>query len=469
MSCAGGGYLSGNTLVAYPFEDGQLLAWGCPPEEARLRQSALEACFADASLSIDADPGSLDGDGWPSVGDFRFGGSYIDFSLSVRGVPFRLTASAMDSAERFPVKRVWTDWGTCAMTMSSEGIRSLLALGIPPPGHASPSPSGREGLWLRLCARCFSVHPRCLTSVRVYDGVGEMGKGPHFVLDGDVAIMAGNNMEAEAGDDGVTLSAVPGAGMGAIPCAGSSGKGGRPPIVGPDGHVRIFCDTCLDVEPGIVADADGRRLYGQIRLHSKCTSCCTCEMYGSIVNDRLRPLADTVRRARADIAGLLATYEEAVERFNARVSKPTLDDVGLTLTGMPAGGRLGPQLAGTRIRGQMGRCAFTAILRNSSYAVLDASVYSIAGTDDVVEASASWIEDGAPRTMTGDSAGAITGRTFPVRPGQSLALTFVSRSRSMVGSVTTGGYSGSVSIGLSYTTLSGERGSLGTISRSVEV
>lgn len=466
MSCAGNGYLTGNTLVAYPFEDGQLLAWGCAPDEARLRQSALEACFADASLYISSDRASLDGDGWPSVGDFRFGLDYIGFSISVGGLLASFHATA--SSERFVTKYQWVNWGECAITASSEGIRSLLALGISPPAPV-PSSSGREGAWLRLCARCFSLHPRCLTSVRVYDGVGDMGKGPHFVLDGDIAIMAGNNMEAEAGDGGVTLSAVPGAGMGTIPCADTCEKGGASPIIGPDGHVRIFGDTCFDVEPGIVADTDGKRLYGQIRLHSKCTSCCTCEMYGSIVNDRLRPLADTVRKAKADIAGLLATYEDAVERFNARMSKPTLDDVGLTLTGMPAGNRLGPQLENTDVRGLMGRCAFTAILRNSSYAVLDASVYSIAGTDDVVEVSASWIEDGVPKTRTGDSAGAITGLTFPVRPGQSLALTFVSKRRSMVGSVTTGGYQGSVSIGLSYTTLSGEKGSLGILKKSVEV
>ena len=193
-------------------------------------------------------------------------------------------------------------------------------------------------------------------------------------------------------------------------------------------------------------------------------------MYESIVNDRLAPLSAIVRQAKADIASQLSEYENAVKRFNQRLLRPTASDVRLSLSGMPVGANLSPKLAETKVKGKMGRCAFTAILRNSSYSVINATVYSLAGSDTVVEASASWSDaDGTPKSKTGNAASDIVGQTFSIMPGMSLVVTFVSVKNEMVGAASTGGYKGSISVGLSYSTENGPSGSLGIMRKSVEV
>ena len=203
---------------------------------------------------------------------------------------------------------------------------------------------------------------------------------------------------------------------------------------------------------------------------AKCTACCTCAMYESIVNDRLAPLSAIVRQAKADIASHLSEYENAVKRFNHRLLRPTASDVRLSLSGMPVGANLSPKLAETKVKGKMGRCAFTAIIRNSSYSVINATVYSLSGSDTVVEASASWSgADGTPKSKTGNAASDIVGQTFSIMPGMSLVVTFVSVKNEMVGAASTGGYKGSISVGISYSTENGPSGSLGIMRKSVEV
>ena len=95
------------------------------------------------------------------------------------------------------------------------------------------------------------------------------------------------------------------------------------------------------------------------------------------MNDRLVPLSNAVRQARSDLRRYLSDYESAVRRFNQRLMRPTLSDVRLSLSGMPVGANLSPKLSETKVKGKMGRCAFTAILRNSSYSVITATVYSL--------------------------------------------------------------------------------------------
>ncbi len=469
MSC-GNGYLTGNMLIPFPFEDGQVLAW---PDKAEEAQLLLDRCFVDAGVSVH---GADIADGWPSIGKLATGASWISFVLSAGGMERPITISATDA--RFPIVSGKADFGSYVIVASSEGIRDFLSFcssnSISPPVPGSSSPSERVGdFFLRLCAKCVTRSPIGLTSIKVYDGVNAKSEGPHFVLKGDVAIKPGNNMLlSEPDENGIQIGAVPGAGMGVVPCMCEDNAVVKSPIMSPDGHTRIFNDTCYDIEPWIETKSEGgvTERIGHIQLHAKCTACCTCAMYESIVNDRLAPLSAIVRQAKADIASQLSEYENAVKRFNQRLLRPTASDVRLSLSGMPVGANLSPKLAETKVKGKMGRCAFTAILRNSSYSVINATVYSLAGSDTVVEASASWSDaDGTPKSKTGNAASDIVGQTFSIMPGMSLVVTFVSVKNEMVGAASTGGYKGSISVGLSYSTENGPSGSLGIMRKSVEV
>ena len=509
-------------LIPFPFEDGRRLAWNTGSadldDEA---QRLIERCFVDACVNVS---GADIENGWPSIGGFSVGPSNLSFSVSAGGSDVAVTLA--ESASGFPIVSGKAPFGSYVVVTSAEGIMDFLAFcsenSISPPVPGSSSPSERDGVFLRLCAKCVTKSPVGLTSIRVYDGVKPSGfdtkyngylvgdtcsrnglfyvclkniskgsewddddwevvslmdiskRNPNFIMTGNVAVKPGNNMLlSEPDENGIQIGAVPGAGMGVVPCSCENKAVVKSPIMSPDGHTRIFNDTCYDVEPWIESvEEEGvvvKRI-GHIQLHAKCTACCTCAMYESIVNDRLVPLSNAVRQARSDLGRYLSDYESAVRRFNQRLMRPMLSDVRLSLSGMPVGANLSPKLSDTKVKGKMGRCAFTAILRNSSYSVITAMVYSLTGSDSVVEASASWSdEDGVPKSKSGNSASDIVGQSFTIMPGMSLVVAFVSVKNDMVGAASTGGYVGSISVGLSYSTDGGPSGSLGILRKTVEV
>lgn len=471
MSCAGNGYLTGNMLVAFPFEDGQCLPW---PESVREEaQLMLNRCFVDACVSLSAE--DVSEEEWPSVVVLSASLPVLTFSLNACGMSKVFSVSSSGSAV-FPVVSGSCDFGSYVISLSSEGIRGFCEFcesnNISPPVYGSSSPSGRDGgLSLRLCPRCVSVSPKGLKSLRVYDGVSPIESGPHFVLSGDVAIVPGNNMEisdpSEDGfiDNGLRIGAVPGAGMGQVPCVCEESEVPVSNIAGRDGHVRFFNDTCYDLEP-VTTD-------GTLRIHAKCTACCTCKMYESIVNDRLRVIADSIRSAKKLIGTHLDTYESGVAAFNERMSKPRIDDIQMSLTGMPVSGNTSADIKttkGNNVKGMMLRCSFASVIRNTSYVAIVAKIHSMSANDRIVEASASWTDEGGgPLSVTSDNdAGEskLIGIPFVIYPGRSLVITFVSRRLEMTMHAfgRAGEYTASISVGFD-----GPEGSVGVLSRSIRV
>ena len=465
MSCAGNGYLTGNTLVAFPFADDQCLNWPAhvPRADAQL---ALQRCFADAAVSLNAT--AVTDDRWPCIGAFEVNGTTLSFVLSADGASVPISVAA--GRTKFPIVSGRAPFGTYVLVLCAEALRDFCAAGFPHPVTGNSSASWREGgCFLGLCQKCVTLTPIGLTSIRVFDGVNARAEGPHFVLRGDIAIKPGNNMRLTEYEDslGLRLNAIPGAGLGVVPCGCTGGTEKKSPIFSPDGQTRLFNDTCYDLEPRLVAVDKGGvvKRVGYLQIHAKCTACCTCDMYASLVNDRLAPLAGLVRKAKSDLAGLLSDYETAVAKFNRRLKNPTLEDVSVSLSGMPVGSNLGVKLGQTNVKGNMGRCAFTAIVRNSSFSSLSATIYALSGTDEIIEVSASWSDAaGNPESKTSDSTIGIIGQTFTLHPGRSLIVTFIAMRKELVGSVKTGGYSGTISVGLSSAS-----GSLGIVKKSVEV
>ena len=465
MSCAGHGYLTGNTLVAFPFADDQCLAWPVDVPRAEA-QRALERCFADAAVNLNVE--AVDAAAWPRLMNFTVSGTTLSFVLTAAGASIPLSVAVARTP--FPILSGRAPFGTYVLVLCAEAVRAFCTSDFPPPVAGNSSASWREeGSSLRLCPKCVTFRPVGLRTLRVYDGVGKKSDGPHFVLTGDIALQPGNNIQlTEPGEtNGIRLNAVPGAGLGVVPCGCTGGEEKVSPLFSSDGHTRIFNDTCYDVEPQIRTEG-GKRI-GVLQMHAKCTACCTCEMYASLVNDRLAPIATRVRQAKSQIAGFLTDYEEAVARFNRRLVNPTLEDVPVSLSGMPVGSKLGVKLEKTQVKGKMGRCAFTAIVRNASFATLTATIYALSGTDEVVESTAAWSDaDGNPMSQTSDWANGLVGKAFEIQPGRALVVTFISVRKELVGSVRTGGYTGSISVGLAYTA-SGGSGSLGIVKKTVEV
>ncbi len=461
MSCAGNGYLTGNMLVPYPFEDGQMLQWGA---DANAAQLALQRCFVDAVVNVDSYNAIKTG--WPSIGCLYKGKDAVSFVLTAHGIDVSLAVSA--SELRFPVISGKTGFGWYSVVMSSEGIRDFCSSSFVPPTSDMSDSAGRSGgSWLRICSRCISQRPRELTSIQVYDGVNPKETGPHFSIAGDVVLKPGNNFLLGEPDEenAVSLSAIPGAGLGVVPRGCGEHGVGNVELSGPDGHARLFNDTCYDVEPYISETQDGEK-EGVLQIHVKCTACCTCKMYASIVNDRLAVLADMIRKARADILDNASRYEDAVLKFNERLVRTTLDDVTLTLTGMPVVNKISAK-AGT---GRKERCSFVAILRNSSYATVIAKMYKMNCSSTIVETTASLQnENGEMKVLTSESEYGMVGGVFELPPGHSLSMTYIAREDRYVEDVVPIKYTSEVMFGISCRLSDGTVKSIGNISKAVEV
>jgi len=477
VSGIGNGYLSGNMLIPFPFEDGQCLAW--PSESAEVRnemQEALQRCFVDAGIyvdSTDVDQESC----WPSIGDFSIDGNSFSFKVGIcNGQDVNLSIPLPSTG--FPVASGSAAWGSYVVVLSAEGISRFWdtcekASIYPPPAQSSSSRSGRDGGYLRICAKCISFKSACLDSIMVYDGNVSEGhtleNGPHFVMSGKIDIRPGNNMKLlepdNEGDNGFELSAEPGAGLGKCECVCGETAEGNDALAGPDGHCRIFNDSSFDIEPHEKYVENGV-VKQKLTIHSKTSACCTCKMYQDIVNERLVPLAEAVRKAKSDLSGMLLDYEDAVRRFNNRISEPKLEDVTMTLSGMPIGKNVSPDVSEGEVSGYMSRCAFTAVIRNSSYAKMILTVTSISGTGNVVEASAAWSNgDGEPLSKTGDSKSSVVNTQFLVFPGRSLVITYIVSKDVKVKSVTTGGFTSSVYVNVSYQRDDGTGRYLGKLSK----
>lgn len=472
MSGIGNGYLTGNMQIAFPFEDDQCLSWR---HDERLRlQQALQKCFVDANVSL-TDHSVPDG-GWPAIGSFSVDDNTLYCVLSVGDDIVQVSIRA--DRDRFPILYGKRPWGAYVLVASAEGIVEFLSLckelSISPPVPTQTSYTGRDGaFWLRLCPKCVNVRPISLTSIRVFDGVKAKADGPHFVLTGNVEVRPGNNMQLLEPDDienGIEFNATPGAGLGRIACVCAETAGGNAALAGPDGHARLFNDTCYDLEVGEkYINKDGLETQ-DLKIHVKCTACCTCAMYESIVNDRLVKLANIVREAKLRIGELHQSYESAVKRFNTRLVCPTLSDVTLTLSGMPIGANVSPKIGNNKVSGKMSRCAFSALVRNSSFSALTVTVTGMSGTDSIVEAIATWTnEPGEPQEVISDSAGGVVGKKYTIYPGRSLSITYVSEKNAKVSQVITGGFSGKFAVDIAYRAPDGTTRSIGSLRKDVQV
>ena len=398
------GYLTSNRHIRYPFEEDSTA-----PDE-------VLGCFVDAAIQP---VGHNDPE--PVVSSVSASSSTITFKLAGRG---EITLSCTRSRSRFPVVSGTTEWCRYAFVLSSDGIGELVESG--------KSFSGT----LRFSRRCICEAPSVVDSILVYGGTGvneygfrytideAMEEEPDAIVSGDASVVSGYNMEMADTEDGITLSAVPGGGAGVAPCGcDSSGDDGAAKwLVCENGHARLFNDTCYDVEA-----YQESRLKGFLKIHAKCTPCCTCEMYESIVNGRLIPLRDKIEEDAAVIDAVDLKYEEYVNKWNDRLHKAFPEDIVVTMTAVPLDAAATD--VGGPVFGKMDRCGFSVSMRNDSFVDVTMRASKIISNGDVFQSNLSYMEGDSPKVV---AVPPDEGFSVVLKPGRSAVLSYFVRLNKMV-------------------------------------
>jgi hypothetical protein len=438
-------HLTGNRLIRYPFADDSVLS-----VDEDDKAIAVFGCFVDAVVQLMSPYSAAE----PRVTGISVDGKVLSFTLvdaAGFGEPASLTCSATKA--RFPVISGKTGWCWYTFVMSSDGIGEFAGV-----KEADPA-MDVSGDVLQLSDRCLGRSANGVVTLDVYGGEREpyegadrkctrleaLDLGPDWTVSGDVALREGNNMSITGGStvdalagvsdsNGLTLNAVPGAGAGRLPCEcrdavefKTSGLPGR------DGHTRLFNDTCYDLVPMLYTPE-----VAYLRMHVKCKACCTCEMYASIVNDRLVPLKDSVLASKRSLDSTLGKYETNVAKWNSRMKTATPEDIVVSASAVPLDAA-GTNLRGGAVLGMMSRCGFSVAVRNDSFVDVQVLLSDLMSNGDVFEAQVSFVDSSLqPRIVKLRPPGYGCDVTLP--PGRSMAFTCFVRPKSMVKTPRTSGF-----------------------------
>lgn len=414
-------YLTGNRYIRYPFSDDAVTT--ADEDLSRL----LFGCFTDALVQ------SKHGTVSPKVTDITVSGHTLGFSLACDEHPdSTIRLSCTHSPTRFPVISGQSDWCWYTFVMSSDGIRELEAYDA----------QDWSGTSLALSDRCVGIDTPGVTELLVYDGAKtidgrrltwqEAVHSEDFTyVTGDVMLKPGYNMALEFdGSNGVSLNARPGAGDGVAPCWCTSDKDKfkTPGLLGNDGHVRLFNDTCYDIIPYKSDDV------GMLSAHVKCKACCTCDMYASIVNDRLIPLRNDILKDRKTVNDAYGLYEENVLKWNERIATAMPEDIVITSTGTPLDANGTNLNIMSHIKGKMDRCGFSLIMRNDSFVKVTMVLDSFISNGSPFEAQVSYMKDGETPAIEQVDLSSKSKPLFRIdlEAGRSAVLTYSVRLRNMV-------------------------------------
>lgn len=432
-------YLTGNRRIRYPFEDDSVI-------QQVSEQVSLCAfgCFVDAMVQMK--PGVVSGN--PVVTALSSDSDFISFRLKCEGdTGPGVSINCAAATDKFPVISGSCAWCWYTFVMSSDGIRELSAAG---------GMSGDEDLELRLSDRCVGRQPPGVTSITVYGGkkikpgttrrytrqevldAGDYDK----VMVGDVKAKAGYNMtffggsnrvqyetgSSERGIGHVVMNAIPGAGEGTIKCnCDDAVTYNTPGLLSPDGHTRLFNDTCYDLVPVLYS-----RENGDLMLHVKCKACCTCEMYAEILTKKLVPLKDAVFSNKESLDGTLGTYEKYVRMWNDRIKNAAPEDIAISCTGVPLDAAATDIKAkGDNVTGMMNRCGFSFTVRNESFVTVSVLFSEFSSNGEPFDAQIGYMDSNMnPRITKVDIKSA--GGTATLPPGRSATLTLFIRLPDMV-------------------------------------
>ena len=124
----------------------------------------------------------------------------------------------------------------------------------------------------------------------------------------------------------IRLSALAGAGLGQVPCAGAPSLAGTIKGLSPrKGAIKIEGDDCyhMSVNPQT----------GTITMNGLCQACCTCADYAVIVN-KIAALADDIRTVKANLDLAHTSYQEGVAEFNDNIIPGISEGVSISVYSM---------------------------------------------------------------------------------------------------------------------------------------
>ena len=111
----------------------------------------------------------------------------------------------------------------------------------------------------------------------------------------------GNNVSIAKSDNGIIISADPGAGEGKVPCPESD-----PADNGLSGNVQIVGDGCISVEP---SPADPKTFI----VRDSCVACCQCSQYVQKVN--------TLKRLANELSLVGTSIKDNIDKLNSEITK----------------------------------------------------------------------------------------------------------------------------------------------------
>lgn len=447
-------YLTGNRWIRYPFADDTSLSTS---DDQSLH---VFGCFVDAYVQIK----SSDREITPKVSGIAVSGNTISFILfgeydedgSVARCDDMAYLTCTASKTRFITIHGETDWCWYAFVMSSDGIREFQD-NVNGVGDISSDE-------LLFSDRCLGSSAKSVTSLLIYGGeqTDEITKKRYTrlealnhpadrVVSGDVTLVPGNNMSFAARKDyssivyrgesnGITLNAIPGEGMGRVPCRCDDVIEYRAPgILSPDGHTRLFNDTCYDLQA-----IEYSQEYSKLKMHVKCKACCTCEMYVAIVNDRLVPLKNEIIDIKNSLDTTHDTYTTNVEKWNTRLATAYPEDIVISTTALPLDAAA-TDLKGDNISGKMSRCGFSVMVKNDSFVNVDIAFSKFTSNGDIFEAQVSYMDENLkPKIVPARKP--LWKVNIMLPPGRSATLTCFVRLRNMVKTDEQTGFIASVNV-----------------------
>lgn len=429
-------YLTGNRKIRYPFADDSLLSVNDS------KAITVFGCFVDAMVQIK----SSDLDITPTISNISISHDILTFSLNGRtGIDTPVTLTCAKSKTSFPIIKGKTDWCWYAFVLSSDGIREYAEL------EGSSDPIGNiSGSVLHLNTRCIGYPAKGVTKVSVYGGKGwNQAEGrrytrleaiqlsPDAEVTGAIRFVPGYNMvigediseislERSVQPDGLKFSAVPGAGAGTAPCDSQEAVTFKTEgLLSVDGHTRLFNDTCYDLVPIKYSEESA-----ELKMHAKCKACCTCQMYVSIVNDRLVPLKDKILSQKRSFDKTYKLYETNVAKWNKRITNAYPEDIIISTTGIPLDAAA-TNLKNSDVAGTMSRCGFSVMVRNDSFVTVSIEFSDFITNGEVFEAQFSYMDESFEPKVIPMPAGSVSG-TVELAPGRSVVLTCFVRSKTYV-------------------------------------
>lgn len=284
-----------NVNVAYPFMDAGF-------------SDTLKESFVDA-LVLD------DTDGAQAV----WLHSLTLTSTSVATIDVRYAdGSAFFAGSPTYVYHTYGDWQVVKFSYATKILMLLMPVTSFPFSMSTP---------VQFCGRVRENDPNIVQSISVTDGV----TGTPYTLQGDIVLYGGYNVELEAEDSTITLSAVAGAGLGKVP-----GDCSRDLLVrtingvSPDdkGRFIIAGKDCYrtGLNPASSTLATVTMSENRLVIHNDCSQCCACEDYDNVykalkrVHEKGKYTGNRLDRMTDDLKSAITSWElERVVRERPRM------------------------------------------------------------------------------------------------------------------------------------------------------